>query len=122
MVNNKDDEPEKSFHNGNGNGRFVKGDPRINKGGRGKGKTGFATLLKEMGKLDHKDGKTKMQAVCEKLYELALNGDSWAITALMDRTDGKPRQVMEMLDTHRDIGSMGDEELTALFRQNSQEN
>lgn len=119
--------------NGNGNGRgrpapgepggpFKKGDPRINRNGRGKGKTGFANLLKEMGKIELKDGKTQMQAVCEKLYKLAIEGEPWAVTALMDRTDGKARQAIELLDNHRNIGGLGDEELTALFLQNALEN
>jgi len=122
MVNDNNEGQQKPKHNGNGNGRFIKGDPRINKTGTRKGRTGFATLLKEMGKIPHKGGKTQMQAVCEELYKKALAGEQWAIIALMDRTDGKPRQVMEMLDNHRDIGKLDDAALTELFLQNSQEN
>ena len=39
---------------------------------------------------------TKKEAICRKLLKLASEGERWAIEALMDRIDGKPKQVSEV--------------------------
>jgi len=120
MVSDNNQDSDKPIHNGNGNGRFVKGDPRINKGNR-TGRRGFATLLKEMGKeKDEKTGEVNMNIVCKALWDEAKKGEPWAIQALMDRTDGKARQAIEMVDNHANIGALSDDELTALYLANSQ--
>jgi hypothetical protein len=38
---------------------------------------------------------TKREAICRKLLKLASEGERWAIEALMDRIDGKPKQQIE---------------------------
>ena len=40
------------------------------------------------------DGK-RIRAAAEKLLDAAANGEAWAITALADRTDGRPKQAVE---------------------------
>lgn len=38
---------------------------------------------------------TKKEAICRKLLKLASEGEKWAIEALMDRIDGKPKQIVD---------------------------
>lgn len=49
---------------------------------------------------DSVDGKKKLRVIAEKLVECALNGDAWAIQAVADRMDGKPRQEVDNSHTH----------------------
>ena len=44
------------------------------------------------------DGK-RLRAAAEKLLDLASAGEPWAIQALADRTDGRPKQAMEHTGT-----------------------
>ena len=41
------------------------------------------------------DGK-RLRASAEKLLDAAANGEPWAIQALADRTDGRPKQSTEL--------------------------
>lgn len=41
------------------------------------------------------DGK-RIRAAAEKLLTAASNGEPWAIQALADRTDGRPKQATEL--------------------------
>jgi len=49
------------------------------------------------GKLDdiHRAGKTKKEAIAEKIIELALNGDIAALKYIFDRIDGKPIETVK---------------------------
>ena len=62
---------------------------------------------------------TKKEAICRKILKLASEGERWAIEALMDRIDGKPKmqidQVIQSEVTQKiDLTSLSDEELRAL--------
>jgi hypothetical protein len=37
----------------------------------------------------------KKEAICRRLLLLASQGERWAIEALMDRIDGKPKQIVD---------------------------
>ena len=39
---------------------------------------------------------TKKEAICRKILKLASEGERWAIEALMDRIDGKPKIISEV--------------------------
>ena len=43
---------------------------------------------------------TKKEAICRKLISEAAKGEQWAINALMDRIDGKPKQVVDQKNTN----------------------
>lgn len=40
-------------------------------------------------------GKRKLRRIAEKLVELALEGEAWAIQQVADRLDGKPAQSID---------------------------
>jgi len=74
---------------------FKKDDPRINRNGRPKKGAALTDILN--GKLDsiHKAGKTKKEAIADKIIELALNGDITALKYIFDRIDGKPIETVK---------------------------
>ncbi len=73
---------------------------------KGRPKKGFswADVLNRLGEENIKIGVediTKKEAVARKLWSEAAKGEQWAINALMDRMDGKPRQVVDQ--TNRNV-------------------
>lgn len=92
---------------------FKKGDPNINRKGRPKDGQSWAAVLSKL--CDEKVTSsgteiTKKEAICRKLLKLAFEGEKWAIEALMDRIDGKPKQI-----TESDITTNG-KDITAIER------
>lgn len=92
---------------------FAKGDPRINKRGRGKGVVQISDLLRRIGQRklplnmtlkvqtalamtdnELKRSKTMLEAVMEVVYWCALNGESWAVQFIAERTEGKVKDVL----------------------------
>jgi hypothetical protein len=75
---------------------FKKGDKNINREGRPPKGQSWAAVLEKIGgeKLKGSD-LTKKEAVARKLWAEAAKGQPWAINALMDRLDGKPKQVVD---------------------------
>lgn len=67
--------------------------------GRPSDGTSWAAVLEKIGgeKIGSgKDELTKKEAVARKLWGEAAKGQPWAINALMDRLDGKPKQAMDI--------------------------
>jgi ABC-type ATPase with predicted acetyltransferase domain len=75
---------------------FKKGDPRINKNGRGKGSVSIPDLLRRIGNetITAKDGRklTKLEAVMTMVYKNAIEGHAWAVEFIASYTEGKPTQ------------------------------
>ena len=90
---------------------FKKGDPNINRKGRPKGAS-FADVINKI--LDEEigaaDGMDRKEAISRKLVKLAFEGKSWAMIALMDRIDGKPKQALNIDHTS------GGEKITKIER------
>jgi len=102
----------------NSDGTFSKDDPRINRKGRKKGSKNFATILKkvcaEMAEANEQaelPEETKQERICRLLVEKAILGNADAAKEVMDRMDGRPRQVIETISESEEIGGMKDEEL-----------
>jgi hypothetical protein len=69
-----------------------------NPNGRPADGTSWAAVLEKIGGETIVSGKetlTKKEAVARKLWGEAAKGEAWAINALMDRLDGKPRQAID---------------------------
>ena len=90
---------------------FVKGQSGNPKGRPPTGKT-WGDVLKRIGeepiKPNDPNAMEKKEAVARKLWQEAAKGEAWAVNALMDRMDGKPRQVAEVDHTTngKDMGAM----------------
>jgi hypothetical protein len=70
--------------------------------GRPKEGQSWAGMLDDIGReqvktLD-KNGKkiSKKEAICRVLYRKAAEGEQWAVNALMDRIDGRPKQQTDI--------------------------
>lgn len=70
---------------------FKKGDPNINRKGRPKKEMCIPDILRRI--LNEKDTedqkKTKLVTIMNKVVNLAICGEKWAIEYLSDRTEGK---------------------------------
>ena len=79
-----------------------------NPNGRPKKENCVSDLLRNKGDEIQADGKTKLQAVIETLYQRANEGELKAIDMIFDRLEGKPAQKLEveetLLPTGFDIG------------------
>lgn len=51
----------------------------------------------------------KKEAITRKLVAEAANGEQWAINALMDRTDGKPKQIVDQTTRSVNISIDGED-------------
>ena len=79
--------------------------------GRPKKEYCLTDILKEQGNVDIEtpEGlKTRKQAISEKLWTMAQDGDITAIKYLMDRVDGKPLQQIENTNYNHDENDMSD--------------
>lgn len=77
---------------------FTKGDPNINRGGRppkGKSFTDVLNKILEENVIVNGEEMAKKEAIMRVLIREASNGQQWAINALMDRVDGKPKQIVD---------------------------
>jgi hypothetical protein len=77
----------------------------------------FTDLLRLVGnEIDTVSGKRKMRRLAEKVYELALKGESWAANAIMDRVDGRPQvQAVVEIQSNQEVKALSDDELLALI-------
>lgn len=81
---------------------FVKGyDPRRIGSGpriRRRGWRAVRDMLREMGEqvIDEANDITLMDAVCQRLYALAMDGNMDAMRELFNRTDGKVKESLEI--------------------------
>jgi hypothetical protein len=83
-----------------------------NPNGRPKEGTSWAAVLEKIGGEKIKAGKeeiTKKEAVARKLWGEAAKGQPWAINALMDRLDGKPKQVVDQTTRNVSINVDGED-------------
>tara|TARA_Y100001963_G_C6792847_1_gene456654 strand:- start:81 stop:479 length:399 start_codon:yes stop_codon:yes gene_type:complete len=69
-----------------------------NPNGRPKGSRSIPDMLLKIGSEDGtKDGQyTKLEVVLRRVFEYALDGKSWAVEFIADRTEGKVRQELQV--------------------------
>lgn len=76
---------------------FKKDDPNINRSGRPpKGKS-FADVLNKLlaEEIPNQEGMDKKEALCRKLMKFAFDGEQWAMNAVFDRVEGKPKTIID---------------------------
>lgn len=62
------------------------------------------------------NAKTALQAIANKVVELAQSGDMQAIKYVMDRMDGSPTATVDMnISDNRDVAEQTDAELAAII-------
>jgi len=87
--------PDVTGDNREANGQFkpgVSGNPN----GRPKGSQSIPDILRKIGDEEGTtDGKSKLDVVLYKVFQYALEGKSWAVQFIADRTEGKAREYVE---------------------------
>ena len=82
--------------------------------GRPKLEESWAGMMREICDEEVKVGSATMsrkEAIARKLFSEAAKGEAWAINALMDRMDGRPKQALDVDHTS------GGKEITGITRQ-----
>ena len=76
-----------------------------NPAGRPRKGSSFAEILSAIGDEDIQ-GMTKKEAISRRLWAEASKGEAWAVREILDRIDGRPKQVSEIDHTTngKDIG------------------
>ncbi len=83
------------------NGRFAPG----NAGGPGRGKSPrrIEGLLRQLGEEMVPDANglpiTRLQRLMDKVYDLAEEGQQWAVTFIAERTEGKIREAAPVIES-----------------------
>jgi len=90
--------PDVTGNNRNADGTFKSGESG-NAKGRPKNIKSIPDLLRKIGNEKVKNDKTKLEIVLRRVYREANNGKSWAINFIADRTEGKPKETVEQIDT-----------------------
>ena len=66
--------------------------------------------------IDTVSGKRKMRRLAEKVYELAMQGESWACHMIADRVEGRPAfETTLNVSRYQDVREYSDQELLALI-------
>ena len=71
-----------------------------NPNGRPKKQYSLTSMLREKGEEVLPDGRTRAQALAQKIWELAEDGDRIMAQYLIDRMDGKPKERVEHSESH----------------------
>ena len=76
-------------------GKFKKGESG-NPSGRPKGTTTLAGLVRKIGSEDISKGSPydKLEFIVRKVFDYAVQGESWAVHFIADRLEGKPKQIV----------------------------
>ena len=90
-------EPIQNGSNRNTKGQFIPGNTASVGKGRPKGTRSIPDGLRRIGDEDGTlDGAySKLEVVLRKVFESALNGNSWAVQFIADRTEGKALERIE---------------------------
>jgi|TARA_Y100001951_G_C11067901_1_gene144444 hypothetical protein len=95
--------PDVTGDNRKANGQFkpgVSGNPN----GRPKGSQSIPDILRKIGDEEGTtDGKSKLDVVMYKVFQYALEGKSWAVQFIADRTEGKALERVEQHVTKDEI-------------------
>lgn len=89
---------------------FTKGDPNINREGRPPKGQSFTDVLNKILRETVNVNGTEMEkkeAIMRVLVREASNGQQWAVNALMDRIEGKPRQQIEQTIQTTEVPRVG---------------
>lgn len=75
----------------------------------------FANMLNIALTAKGQSGETKLREVAEVLVDKALAGESWAVSMVADRVDGKPMQQVELTaEITQRLNTLTDEELESI--------
>ena len=96
--------PIENGDNRNNKGQFVAGNTASVGKGRPKGSQSIPDILRKIGDEEGTtDGKSKLDVVMYKVFQYALQGKSWAVQFIADRTEGKALERVEQHVTKDEI-------------------
>jgi hypothetical protein len=82
-----------------------------NPGGRSSERAFADALRAAVNAEDPATKRRKIVMIAEKVVELAVAGESWAVAQVADRLDGKPAQTMDMTIRQMAAKQLSDDEL-----------
>tara|TARA_R100001163_G_C4905624_1_gene92215 strand:+ start:212 stop:514 length:303 start_codon:yes stop_codon:yes gene_type:complete len=96
--------PIENGDNRNNKGQFVAGNTASVGKGRPKGSQSIPDILRKIGEEEGStNGLTKLDVVMHRVFQYALEGKSWAVQFIADRTEGKALERVEQHITKDEI-------------------
>ena len=98
MPKAKNKSAKNTVNKRNAKGQFTSGNTEGNRNGRPLKKQTIPDILLRIGmQPGTKDGKmTKLDVVMERVFKFAVEGRPWAVEFIANRTEGKPRQQIDI--------------------------
>ena len=91
--------PKQIGKNRNEKGQFVKGNTSSVGKGRPQGSRSIPDLLRKIAEEEGtQGGMTKIEVVLRQVFKYALEGKSWAVEFIANRTEGRPHQTLGISD------------------------
>ena len=91
--------PKEIGSNRNQKGQFVKGNTASVGKGRPQGSRSIPDILRKIAEEEGTtEGITKLEVVLRQVFRYALEGKSWAVEFIANRTEGKPHQTIGVKD------------------------
>jgi hypothetical protein len=95
----KSNSPKENGANRNNKGQFVSGNTASVGKGRPKGSRSIPDILRKIAEEEGTtEGITKIEVVLRQVFRYALEGKSWAVEFIANRTEGKPHQSIGIKD------------------------
>jgi len=95
----KPNSPKENGANRDNKGQFVKGNTASVGKGRPQGSRSIPDILRKIAEEEGTtEGITKIEVVLRQVFRYALEGKSWAVEFIANRTEGKPHQSIGIKD------------------------
>lgn len=95
----KSNKPKENGANRNEKGQFGPGNTASVGKGRPKGSRSIPDILRKIAEEEGTtEGITKLEVVLRQVFRYALEGKSWAVEFIANRTEGKPHQSIGIRD------------------------
>jgi len=89
-------------------------DPKRIGNGRKPGVTPFADLMRKRGQEKGADGRTANEAIVARVEELAREGVEWAVKLMIERTEGKVKETIDLNHSTPELRQLADDELVRI--------
>ena len=99
---------------------FKKDDPDINRNGRPKGSVSIVSAIKKKLEEEHPDStpeekKTWLDMIVTKIFEKGVSGDVSMLKDMIDRTDGKSKETLDVTTKGESLNDLKDKDLNKLI-------
>lgn len=108
------EKPQTSLAGSGNRGVFKPGpDPRRGRGPK-PGQTPFADIIRRRGDETQKDGRTLREHIMDAVEAQAKHGVEWAVKLIIERTEGKVKETIDLNHSTPELRQLADDELARI--------